>query len=733
MRATTWKWFFAEFSNSPIRWPRKRRADLAQRLDALIGEQRNLVASARQVVEASRVPGRPDVRPISSAAISCQLAVEQRKLLSDSQALSQTAREELDVLNGKGDEEKTPQDKVREAQLNNVLHYTNRAEQRMGQARSQMRQRQAERAFRRASMSLDELKRARDQLRGPVEVLDVVLADATSLAQLTAAQAAATGVTIDAASPGPEIPSWLTGEYLEESQQSATERTAELVARLQAGLEQQPPKTAGPPTPQQQQQNAEADRFLAMVREAMPFLNSGQTAFEAAGQAMTSEDFSGASRKQLDAINSLRSARERFLELRGLVELAHSREAQIKGLLPAPSVADKLPPKNAQDEQPDKPEEQLSPQQRIAATEIAQALQGENLERAGRIGQLIEAGLAELPQLVGEDAASAGNNQPDPEKEQAAAERQQLEMATQFLDLARKEMQAAAESMGKSIDAASSESPTSENTVSENTKPEDAKPEGTRQEGNKPERDETKPVLNEQAIVSANEHVSQAIEHLQALRRLFFSVVEHLRETAQRQAHLNDETERAAALDEEAEATKAVGPLATRQQELQRITAEIAKALAEQAQQQPPGAGPQQNLDPKQLEQMQQIQERFGEAAKLVEQGGTEMESSHKHLAFKDPLIDKAREHQDQALQKLAEALALLQPPPPPEQQNQQNQQQQDQQQQQQGQDQKEKEQPETGTDPARLLQAIRDREAERRREKDRRQRLEREPVEKDW
>ena len=63
------------------------------------------------------------------------------------------------------------------------------ATQRLGQARGQMRRRQAERSFRRAAAGLTELKRARDQLRGPVEVLDVILADATSLAQLTSIKA----------------------------------------------------------------------------------------------------------------------------------------------------------------------------------------------------------------------------------------------------------------------------------------------------------------------------------------------------------------------------------------------------------------------------------------------------------------------------------------------------------------------------------------------------------------
>jgi len=37
------------------------------------------------------------------------------------------------------------------------------------------------------------------------------------------------------------------------------------------------------------------------------------------------------------------------------------------------------------------------------------------------------------------------------------------------------------------------------------------------------------------------------------------------------------------------------------------------------------------------------------------------------------------------------------------------------------------------GTDPSRALQAVRDREAQRRRDRENRQRLTQEPVEKDW
>ena len=725
--------------------------DLGQRLDALIAQQRALVGGSRQVVQ--QVADNPDPNAVDRFQGDFrQLAVEQRKLLSDSQALSTSVHEELEALDDKSDKEKSPQDQVRAAQLAAVLQYTSQAEQRMGQARSQMRQRQADRAFRRAAAALDELKRARDQLRNPVEVLDVVLADAAATAQQTSNKAAAARPSLMPDSQAVAAPAWLTCEYLEEEQLSLTQRVSELAGQLQAALDHQADRPAGPPTPQQQQENAQADRFLAMVRAAMPHLNRGKEAFEAAGQSLTAQQYEPALQHQLEAINALRDARERFLELRGLIELAYSREKQIQALLaslrpaepqPAPETKPEPPSEPKVDEkakvdaeaevgkqdapQPEtteKPEPEQTPppetipvEQQVAALEVAKAVQTENSERGVRIAALVDEELAALPPATEKPLGTNSSGQQDPAAQQAETRRQQLELATELIKQAQAAMADASKALGDSIAGDESGEPSES--------PSADAPQAVISSGNK---------INQEALDASCKHVDQAVEHLQSLRRLFFSIVEHLRETAQRQAQLNDETEQAAPLKDEEELVKKVGPLSTRQQQLRTITGEIADALAEQAKQQPAGGAPGENMDPKQLAQLQQIQQQFGKAAKLVAEGGGEMESAEENLAFKKPIVDRARKHQDQALAKLVEALALLQPPQP-DQQNQQNQQQQDQQQEQQQDEGKQdkKEKSEMGTDPARLLQAIRDREAQRRREQQRRGQFQRDPVEKDW
>ena len=159
----------------------KESGDLAQRLDRLIEAQRQLVDQTGDVVMQLAAEKDPNAADKFRAEFR-RLAIEQRKTLSDSQSLALAAGEELKTLQGKKEEELEPQQRMRAAQLNNVLHYVNQASQRLGQARSQMRRRQGERAFRRAAAGLDEFKRARDQLRNPDEVLGVIIGDAVPVA-----------------------------------------------------------------------------------------------------------------------------------------------------------------------------------------------------------------------------------------------------------------------------------------------------------------------------------------------------------------------------------------------------------------------------------------------------------------------------------------------------------------------------------------------------------------------
>ena len=668
---------------------KKDDRDLAQRLDALIEAQRRVLVETGSLVQDLAGNQKPDTQDRLRGDFR-RLSVDQRKVLSDSESFAASARQELDALQAKKDEQRAPQEELRAAQLSGLLQFVDRANQRMGQARSHMRSQQPERAFRRAAAALWELKRARDQLRHPVEVLGVLLADATQLAAHTSLLAASRRAAPAAKQPLPQPPAWLTADYLQETQQSVNERTGELVSLLQAGVEGQSQRPAGPPTAQQQKEQAASQRFLDMVRQAMPFLRQAVASLEAAGDKLASGKLDEAVEQQFAAIASLQEARERFLDLRGLIEWTYAREAQIQDLLADPK--DQPPP---------------DPAERAVA---AKQLQEQNLERAARLDKAIAEELRDLPPAASQGSSAA----PSKEESETGAARQRLELARPLLEAARSEMSAAAASLGKLP-----------------TTPRAAHGESAA---------EAKPAAGDPAsppapLAEPRGHVERALDQLQALRRLFFSVVEHLRETVQRQAELNDDTESAAALAPSAagQPQARTGPLAARQTELQTIATEIAKALAEQARQpqsapagkEPATQGP--AKDPQQPQQHQQMLQQIGsllaKASGLVAAGAEQMQQAAESLSTDPPQWKPARERQDAALKGLAEALALLVPPQPqPQQQAEQSPEKKDQQ----------KADEQAGGDPARLLQAVRDREAAR--NKDKKQRAAgQEVVDKDW
>ncbi|MCZ6570327.1 MAG: hypothetical protein O7B23_09225, partial [Deltaproteobacteria bacterium] len=235
-------------------------------------------------------------------------------------------------------------------------------------------------------------------------------------------------------------------------------------------------------------------------------------------------------------------------------------------------------------------------------------------------------------------------------------------------------------------------------------------------------------------LPGARAGVTRAVAGLEALRRLFFSIVEHLRETARRQLELNDETQDAAALSVSAPAAAAahVGPLVPRQTELAQTAGALAEALEEQSRQDPGAmvAGP--NTPPQQAAGAQGMGERLRRAGEIVLGAQSDMELAVAGLEAAPPATSAARERQDAALAQLIEAVALLTPPP---EQGEQEQPQGGEQQQ----DSAQQAQEERGaasesspaSDPAQLLQAVRDRAAERQRNRAERSRYE--TVEKDW
>jgi Ca-activated chloride channel family protein len=613
-------------------------------LQEIAERQRELVAALAalqtQISEASEASASELLRREFRAR-----AIDQRALLSDADRLAGTIDAESQAIAGRSEEERTPEDQMRAAQLEGVLHYLHLARERMGQTRRQLRQRQGERAYRRGSAALAELKRALDQLRDPAAVIDALLRDVAETATGTAALASSRR-ELPGLTEAVEAPAWLTAESLRDDQRYAADRAGELDQRLLAGLEQ-----GSATTPEQQ-------ALFDAVQNAEPLVAESTTSLSEAAQALDADSPLDALPHQRAAITALVEAREWFLDLRGLIELVYSDERRIEQVL------------GAEGDEAETARSEYLPALR--------ELQKHNLARAERLAGKLEAAASAPP-----------TPQPDgsvPDEEVAAIQQQRFELAGQLLTLALARM------------------------------------------------DDVEINLAESGAVKwskGHEASRSAVEHLEALRRLFFSIIEELRDTAQQQLDLADATRDAAALSAAGsdDAAARIGPLAPRQETLASRAGSIADALAEQSNQ--TGGVVDDEAD------SAETSRRLREAAEHVLLAQTEMEGATQKLGADPPDLESTQQQQAASIAELEQALALLVPPEDrqpegePDSSKQENSEPEPS-----GGEEKREAEPEpqaAPADPAQLLQAVRDREAQRRRDREQRGTEGYDTVEKDW
>jgi Ca-activated chloride channel family protein len=626
---------------------REGESGLEAELGALTDRQRALVSDVATLH--AQVEGTAD--PHASDRLRREFrgqAAAQRSVLSEADHLAARVGEEGDAIESRPEEERTPEDAMRRVQLANVLHYLHRARERMGQARRQLRQRQGERSYRRSSAALAELKRAQDQLRAPVAVLDALLRDTGELSRATEVLAS-TRHDLSGPEAGLEAPAWLTVESLEEGQRALAERTDELHARLGAGLDE----SVDPGLPPEQQE------LRIAVQEAEPFVGEGAKHLNQAARDLGGENLRGALLGQHDGRLALLEARERFLDLRGLIESTRSDEKQIESLLASEKGA------------PDAERREYLPALRSA--------QATNLERAQRLGSKIAAQLERLE--TGSQAPGPGNGATDAA---AATEAKRFAVAERLLALALEGMRATRDELG-------------------------SKPSATTAEGWK----------------RAHAAAARTVAHLDSLRRLFFSIVEHVRDLAREQLDLADATQDALALsaDPDTDAAGEAQPLVPRQSQLAERSLDIANALAQQSDQAAAADEP----------SAEDATRRLRVAGEHVLSAQGRMEAAAGDLGAQPPGFEAARSQQDDALVSLRDAMALLEPPhkEPPQPEGSEGQDPGDAQPQATRDD---TEQPGAApADPGQLLQAVRDREAQRRRDRERAPASRYESVEKDW
>jgi hypothetical protein len=643
----------------------KGQNTLEARLARVIQDQRTLLDRIRALL--SRVnQGGAAAEPLNFQGEFDDAATFERTLLSDAGAILDLAGEQRDHIAQKAEPQRTDEERGKLIQLQNLEHYLNLGRGTLADVARLLRRLQGDKAHRQADVAVTQLKRALEQLQDPVTVLKGLVADQTMVHGQTRAldelrkgnlripiEAPAGGATPDKTRKA-EAPPWLTAAMLGEQQKDLQPRTSELLARLQAGVEhagKQGSDEASAKQPSDPREAAQRRRIIEAAQQAIPLLQQGVASMEQATGSLQSDQLPPAAQAQVEALTALLKALERFSGIRDLIELAYAEQTQAVALLT-----------------PGKPDDKAGGPDlsKLSTQERAKLLRDgviHNQDRLARLKGLFADELAAL-QAAPQAPANASGGGESGEKEKQEAEKQRYTLAEQKRQLA----EAAVNQLGA--------------------------------------------LLGKGGAMQAS--AEQGRKHLAELRRLFFTIVEHLKELLRDQTETHDGTSSAQASRDEAEKLRKLGPLVDRQQGHAALGKELAEALAAQADQAQNASEP----------QAKQAQKPLADAAEEVRKAQTAMDTATQTLREDQKKgqamsfdLEAPLEQQKQAMAHLEAAIRILEPP---------EQKQQKQQNQQQNQDQQISQE-----QAARRLQAIREREAERRRKQQQPSRTD--PVEKDW
>jgi hypothetical protein len=700
---------------------RKSDDDLAKVLDQLIGAQRSLRAEVGAIVERIRQLDQVDPGIERFREDFRRLATRQRQILSDAQKAFEAASAELTSLSQKPADQLTDQERQRMAQLTFGTRHLEQATQRMGQSRQQLRLREDQRAFRRQSASLDMLKQARDVFRNLDERVRALLGDSFELHRYTQLVGNAKSGTPTDPTAASSFPAWLTKELVDQTQEAISDRTREFVELLKFAVspgssdEQRQPAKNEPPS---------AEPPPREMTELLPLVSTAAERFQSAQQSLQADQILEAAQFQWQAIEALSEAAEQLLDLKGMIELTYTTEQQLRDIL-----AESRP--STQDET-----------RRILGSSVK--IQERNLPRAGRLKELIAMELEALSAGERADGGKPSDAEAAEDAEQKASVEQQkagLGHADRLVDRIDESMRQALNSLqatdpGKVPVAAASGNLVGKawdflwrsRSQPKRTNP-PVGPSGVAASSDTAEADR-----KDQGPFAGQtlDHVNQAVADLQELRRMFLSVVDRLRENAEQQSDLNDATQELASVTDPEETDRRQGQLSDRQRQLHESAERIQNDLTELAKSgesvrpaNPSGSPPDQA-------EQENVASPFEQAAGLVGKAVEQMEHAESGLRrTSDIELAAVRKTQDQALQHLIDALNLFSSP------NQSGDSKSSEESNEGesglGDDQQPSAQERNQQGSSQLLQMIRDREAQRRRENARRARRASAPVETDW
>lgn len=368
---------------------------LERRLDRLIDDQRGVRDQARQLL-GTVAEQDASAEPLGFKTDFEALASRQRVLMAEVGDGIDLATEERLFIEQAPAEERTPEQQARAHRLAAVTDYLERARQSLSDARRRLRRLQGERAHRRVDAALAELKRAREQLRDPVTVLNAVARDESELILHTAALAA---FRADAAALAEQVPpAWLTAKHLRDRQEDAAARAGGVLGIFEAMLT----AAAG----------EGEERARAAVGEAAPVVERGLAHMRDALRALENDNMQDALPAENAAVLALRDAIELFADVKGLIELAYAGHRNVVALLtPAAESAGAA----------DAAAAARGPAGALGESELDEA------ERSKLLGDLVFAGqrrLSRLGPLLEQDRDAAATT--DEQAKQADEQRYQL-------------------------------------------------------------------------------------------------------------------------------------------------------------------------------------------------------------------------------------------------------------------------------------------------------------------
>lgn len=560
-----------------------------------------------------------------------QLAKTQRIALASVGTIVDLAQSELDGINNLSEEEKTAEKANRAIQLQNLMQYLYQARQFQSASRKQLRSVEATELARGTHHAVENLKRAREQLLSPPQVLRDLLGDQLRLNVQTKQLGESAKLDAQQSSPA-----WLTHSEIADRQDLVAQRVGELLLRLNGAVEHNASKNsdAEPSSP-------EMMMALDIAKNAIPFLERAKSEQNAAISKLTRQQLP--LKNQEVATLEMANALELFSDLRQTIELTYQDHNRSLAIL--------------KNEHPDV--KKLSPSEKSKF--VREALT-KNSARLVRMRTLIESE-NKPAQQNGQQPAGEETEEQVQQREQlyARAEELRTSAANHLAEYARTKKLAAAEA---------------------------------------------------------------GMNDITELRKLFFTLIEHLKQLLADQVKTRDETSAVQDVTAPDDERKVLAPLAPLQSQHQLMAEKITKALEEYASNQnQQGQQPNPQNDPK----------RFSDAAIEVNEANSAMLGVIQSFADgidenRTTSIDKDNllKQQQTAIGHLEEALRILEPPKNDPQDDQQNDQQDDPQQ-----NQEKSKEGMSEAEAKRREQAIRD-EQEQRQKTKKNADTDRTPI-KDW